>query len=98
MCACLSDGDHGGAGAHTLVFVLEDSVRWVGSRWVDHWNCGDLGDLHSWGDEKGTVVFDYDADTSSYGKRHGGATACWRKRVGLRDTQSGKRLYTPGTL
>jgi hypothetical protein len=24
---------------------------------------------------------DDDADTSSHGKYHGGATACWRKRV-----------------
>ena len=96
MCACLGDGDLGGA--RTFVFVLEDSARRGGSPWVDHWYCDDHYDLHSWGDAKGTVRFDYDADTSSCGKRHGGATACWRKRVGLSDTQSGKRLYTPGML
>jgi hypothetical protein len=29
------------------------------------------------------VKLDDDADTGSHGKSHGGATACWRKRVGV---------------
>jgi hypothetical protein len=88
--ACLGDGDLGDA--HRLIFELEDSVGQDGSLRTDH--CG----LCSWGREQGTTRIDDDADTSSCGKRHGDATACWRKRVGLSDAQRSKRLYTLGTL
>jgi hypothetical protein len=62
-------------GARRSIFVPEHSERRGGSLLA-----GQRGP-YSWGGEWTIMTVDDDADTSSRGKYHGGASACWRKRV-----------------
>lgn len=64
-----------GGAHHRSIFVPGHSVRRGGSLLAEQRG------PYSWGSERTIMTVDDDADTSSRGKCHGGATACWRKRV-----------------